>query len=138
MPYEGLEDGLYLLKQASRGKGVDHYGVLDVGNRLRDPRVNYPHPVVIHQTPPSIQMDWLQNTGQWTVVGRIEDEVGALERLQAAFEDPAYDLFGNNCEHFARYVSTGIRESTQLQAAVAVTALAVAAIAVFRAKGSEK
>ena len=136
MSYQGLQDGLYLLKQASRAKGVDHYGVLDVGNRLRDPKVNYPHPVVIHQTPPSIQMDWLQNTGQWTVVGKIDDEAAALERLRAAFQDPAYDLFGHNCEHFARYVATGRRESTQLQAAVAVAALAVAAIAVFNAKGS--
>ena len=116
MPYSGYQDGLYLMKQNSSEKGVDHYGILDVGNRINNPQVDGRYRVVIHQTPPSIRIDWLQNTGTWTVLGRITDEPDAIARMQAAFQNPDYDLFGHNCEHFARYVATGKAESTQLQA----------------------
>ncbi len=34
MPYQGLADGLYLVMQRSPGKAIDHYGILDIGNRL--------------------------------------------------------------------------------------------------------
>jgi hypothetical protein len=136
VPYQGYADGLYLLKQQSAGKGVEHYGILDVGNRLRHPQVNYPQPIVVHQTPPSLRLDWLQNTGAWSVLARIEPEQSAVDRIRKAFEDPKYDLFGNNCEHFARYVATGRRQSTQLRAAVVVAGLAALAVAVFAPRKS--
>ena len=123
MPHQNLDDGFYLLRQKSEAKGVDHYGILDVGNRMRHPQVNSPQPVVIHQRPPRIRMDWLQNTGQWTVLGRITDEADAIQRLHSAAENPSYNLFGHNCEHFARYVATGKRESTQVQAGVLIAGL---------------
>ena len=113
MPYEGLEDGLYLLKQRSQAKGLDHYGILDIGNRLRNAYA--PYPIVVHQTPPAIRADWLQNTGSWVAVAKITDEAGAIRRIRTALSNPHYDLFGHNCEHFARFVATGRRESTQLQ-----------------------
>jgi len=34
VPYQGFPDGLYLVMQRSVGKGIDHYGILDIGNRL--------------------------------------------------------------------------------------------------------
>ena len=49
----------------------------------------------------------------------LEDEADAIARIYRAAENPNYDLFGHNCEHFARYVATGRRESTQIQLAVA-------------------
>lgn len=116
MPYQDIPDGLYLMKQTSERKGVDHYGILDIGNRLNQAQVNGQHPVVIHQTPPQIKMAWFQDTGQWTLLGRITDEAMAKKRIAEAFQNPKYDLFGHNCEHFARYVATGRKESTQLQA----------------------
>ena len=128
MPYEHLDDGLYLLKQKSAEKGVDHYGILDVGNRLRHPEVvAQVQPVVVHQRPPRIQLDWLQNTGQWQVLGKITDEADAIVRMMAAAKNPKYDLFGHHCEHFARYVATGRHESTQIQAAVVLAGLAAIA-----------
>jgi hypothetical protein len=127
MPYLQYPDGLYLLKQKAETKGVEHYGILDVGNRLGHPQVNGTHPVVIHQTPPTIKIDWLQNTGEWLILGRITNEGSAKERMSSAFQNPTYDLFGHNCEHFARYVATGRRESTQLQAAGIVAGLAALA-----------
>ena len=127
MPYQQYPDGLYLLKQKSEAKGVEHYGILDIGNRINHPQVDGRHPVVIHQTPPSIKLDWLQNTGAWSVLGRIADENDARARMNAAFQDPTYNLFGHNCEHFARYVATGRHESTQLQAVGIVAGLAALA-----------
>ncbi len=115
MPSRQLPPGLYLVKQRSPSKGVDHYGVVDTGNRL-----GYGwRPVVIHQTPPAIRIDWLERTGVWLVLGKILDELGAIARIQASLQHRTYDLFGHNCEHFARFVATGRRESHQLQAVVA-------------------
>jgi hypothetical protein len=126
MPYKNMQDGLYLLKQESSEKGVSHYGILDIGNRIQHPEININHPlVVIHQTPPIIRLDWLQNTGSWQVLGRIanENEEKAKNRLNSAYQNPTYNLFGNNCEHFARYVATGIKESHQVQAAATIGGL---------------
>ncbi len=118
MPHYIRRPGLYLLVQKTQMKGVlvDHYGILDVGNRLKLPNVSWGRPVVIHQTPPQIRLDSLEDTGDWKVLGRITDEPLAISRINKALENSSYDLFGNNCEHFARYVATGRRESTQLQA----------------------
>jgi hypothetical protein len=121
MPFQGLEDALYLVAQRSPKKGVDHYGILDVGNNLG--YVAAPAPVVVHQSPPAIRADWLSVTGAWRVVWRIPDTAGALDRLRLALARPSYDLLGNNCEHFARYVATGKRESTQLHSAMVIVSL---------------
>ncbi len=118
MPYQGVPDGLYLVKRRSEAKGVDHFGILDVGNRLGYPQAS--QPVVLHQVPPAVRADWLQNTaGPWTILGRILDEAGAINRINEAARNPRYDVLGNNCKHFARYVATGKRESPQLQGVVA-------------------
>jgi len=126
MPFQNLADGLYLMIQKSEEKGgVDHYGILDVGNRMQYPSVPVgAQPVVIHQTPPRLRTDWLQHTGRWTVLGRIWDEADAIARIEQAAGDPEYRLFGNNCENFARYVATGKNECTQIQSAVVVAGLA--------------
>ena len=123
MPYQGFDDGLYLVAQKSEGKGVDHYGILDIGNRIRHFAIDGVNPVIIHQTPPTIRIDWFQNTGAWRVLGKVTDEPFAIQRLHAALANPNYDLFGNNCEHFARFVATGARVSTQIRAGVVVAGL---------------
>ncbi|MDR1789540.1 MAG: lecithin retinol acyltransferase family protein [Opitutaceae bacterium] len=35
----------------------------------------------------------------------------AKERIIEASKNPKYDLFGNNCEHFAKYVAFDKKES---------------------------
>lgn len=117
MPYQNYPDGLYLIKQKSTNKpGVEHYGILDIGNISNIPTSNS-DPIVIHQTPPHIKFVSLSGTGKWHVLGKITDEKIALSRIREAYKNPAYDLFGHNCEHFARFVALGKRESTQLQTA---------------------
>lgn len=99
--------------------------MIDVGNILNHPQGNSDMPIVIHQAIPSIRVDWLSNTGSWELMGKVNDDqlINAKKRIHEALKKPEYDLFGNNCEHFARYVTTGIKESKQLQSAVAVIAL---------------
>jgi hypothetical protein len=64
------------------------------------------------------------------VLGTIVDERYARYRLEIAFGSPTYNLFGNNCEHFARFVATGVHESTQLRTAAVVAGVAaIAALA---------
>lgn len=54
MPYQGINDGLYLVKQHSP-KGMRHYGVLDIGNAFHHPEVDGSHPVgVLLQNPVAI------------------------------------------------------------------------------------
>lgn len=132
MPYQNYRDGLYLVRKRSTDKSVDHYGVLDIGNRTQLLEVDQGHPVVIHQTPPAIRIDWLAKTGQWQAITRILDEPAAVARMYQALQNPAYDLFGHNCEQFARYVALGTWESTQLQVAVVagITAVAVLSFSV--------
>lgn len=117
MPHNIRKAGLYLMIQKTQMKGVlvDHYSILDIGNRMNLPNAGW-QPLVIHQTPPQIRLDRLADTGDWKVLGKITDESDAISRIRKAIENTSYDLFGNNCEHFARYVATGRRESTQLQA----------------------
>lgn len=124
MPYQGLPDGLYLAKQKSRIKPdlIEHYGVIDIGNILNHPQGNKKMPIVIHQALPCIRVDWLINTGCWKIIGKVKDNeiTNVKKRIQRAIRNPKYNLFGNNCEHFARYVTTGIKESKQLQATVGI------------------
>jgi len=123
MPYQHLLDGLYLIKTYCTRKGVDHYGILDIGNRLGIPGINGVRPVVIHQTPPRIRFDWLE--GKWIVVGRITDEPMAVERVRIALQDPEYALFGNNCEDVARFIATGRKESTQVTTGLLIAGTAI-------------
>jgi hypothetical protein len=129
MPYQGWADGLYLVKRASPEKGVDHYAVLDIGNWLGNAYA--PYPVVVEMNTTGIHANWL--TSPWHVVAMATDERAALARLQQALANPNYALFGNSCEHFARYIITGKRESTQLQGAVAVAGIIGLIIVVTRA-----
>lgn len=135
MPYNIRKAGLYLMMQKTQMKGVlvDHYGILDVGNRMNLPNAGW-EPLVIHQTPPQIRLDRLEDTGNWKVLGKITDETDAISRINKAIENSAYDLFGNNCEHFARFVATGRRESKQLQA-MGLVAVLLAVVVILAMSG---
>jgi hypothetical protein len=89
------------------------------------------NPIVVHQSPPAIKFDLLQNTGGWFIVCKIEDEAAAIARLKFALRDPAYRLFWHNCQHLANFVAFGVRESKQLQKAGWVAGLAIMAIVAF-------
>ena len=122
MTVNDLAPGLYLAKFDSNKLGglIDHYGVLDIGNRsgfLIHPFA-YTEPHIIHQTHPELRVDALSELGPIDVVSveRIpaEKEQETTDLIRKAQEDPQYRLFDNNCEHFARGVATGERTSTQV------------------------
>ena len=117
MAYLGCWDGLHLLRQRGGGKSVSHFGILVAARWIGDEFVDRWGPMVVHQAPPGIRMTRFEE-GAWEVVGRITDERSATLRMLEAARDPNYNLFGNNCEHFANYVARGRRESPQLQIAV--------------------
>ncbi len=132
MPYQNFNDGLYLIKQPSNKGGIEHYGVLDVGNTIRHPQVSGLHPIVIHQIPPRARMSWFKDTGTWNVIGKVDLKFQnqAIERIKVALKTPDYDLFSNNCEQFARFITEGEKYSTQLRWAGGI-ALILVAITIF-------
>ena len=112
--------GLYWIVQVSPMKGVEHHAILDVGNRMRCQDVGRWQDMIVHQTPPAIRREPAAGTGHWNVLQRIADEGGSIRRLVAVCANPGYCVISNNCEHFARYIASGIRESHQLQRVGAV------------------
>jgi hypothetical protein len=116
------EEGLYIVKRpASLPPGTMHYGFAAVGRYARffDPLSN--GPVVIHKTnQPGRHCDSF-NSYEWERVEKIPDVYLArvLYRARISWNDP-YDLFLDNCEHWARYIATGKKESTQVQTFVKV------------------
>ena len=126
MLYQHLDDGLYLVKQQSDSKKVDHFGILDVGDRMGLRHGLYLGPVVIHLLPPSIHIDSIREFGHCEIVQRISDEVGARQRFHLARQHPTYDAVFNNCEHFAIFIATGRRQSPQVQGFAIGVGLALA------------
>lgn len=117
IPIGNLSPGLYWITQPAREKGVIHHAILDVGCCVQWPaRQVMDRATMFHQTPPSIRHEPIADTGFWSVHLRIGDEAAAIQRLAQACINPRYHVIGNNCEHFARYIATGVRESKQLQA----------------------
>lgn len=111
-----LAPGLYLAKRRSPEKMVDHYGIIDIGNRALRPNVSPTYPAVYHINAAGLHWDYLAHAGDgWQLLGRITDEDAAVERIGQATANPRYDLLENNCEHFARWVAFGTKTSMQLQ-----------------------
>lgn len=128
-----LPNGIYMVWQQSSHKGVDHYGVLDVGNCLRIAQADRSRPTVIHQAPPAITMDTLENSGPWVVVAHSNNIEQSFQTFWQACGNPHYDWLSNNCEHFARSVVLGRRESTQIQNVVVGGALVLAVLGLSQA-----
>lgn len=118
MPYEGLADGLYLARQTGlklKGYPVTHYGIIDIGNTLGIEGVNTRNgPTVIHQTPLKIRLEYVGGDIPWEITERIGDIEGAKARILEGLKTPEYDMFTNNCEHFAKYVAHDNRVSGQV------------------------
>jgi hypothetical protein len=134
MPYQHLNDALYLVKQCSGSKVVDHFGILDVGDRMGLHHGLYLEPVVIHLLHPSIHIDLIREFGRCEIISRISDEAGARRRFHLARKNPTYDAIFNNCEHFAIFIATGRRQSPQLQGFVIGVGLAVVAYSAIKSR----
>ena len=116
MPSQGYPDGIFLVRRQSELPGIAHYGVMDIGNCLNLYVTEGSIPVVIDLTQAGIALRSTLDITPWELMGQAEDEQAAAARLWEAIEDKTYRVLSNNCEHFARMVVGGIRESKQLQA----------------------
>jgi hypothetical protein len=118
VPMRQLPAGMYLVKRPSTYPFIEHYGVLVTGDLVRKLGINSLEPIVIHQTYPRARVDWATATGNWNMIGQVLPPLVpfAMQRISVAFGDPNYDLFANNCEQFARFISVGQKTSTQLWA----------------------
>ncbi len=137
MSYEGVADGPYLARQTGlklKGYPVTHYGIIDIGNTLGVPEIDTRNgPTVIHQTPPRIRFEHMGGDVPWEITDRIADAAGARARIMEGLKTPEYDMFRNNCEHFAKYVAYDNKVSGQVIAGVAVAGGVVAlGIAILR------
>ncbi|CAN5651661.1 hypothetical protein BH20ACI4_BH20ACI4_27600 [soil metagenome] len=126
-----LSDGIYLVKRQSVVVfSKEHYGVIIVGKLLNQLGFFDNHPRVFHLTKEGIHIDLLPKFNNWNSLGAVNSLQiqTAIVRLKFALLNPNYDLFSNNCEHFARYITEGYKQSTQLQNAGVLGGLAVALI----------
>ncbi len=119
-----LFDGIYLVKRkAIVTPLIDHYGIIVKGQALKKMGYSPNSPLVFHLTDQGILAEWLEYSGDWEPLGQVSyDQTNqAVSRLLNAFNNSTYDLFANNCEQFARYVTEGVKQSHQLQNAGLLT-----------------
>ena len=122
------QSGIYLAKKPAEKFGglIEHYGIIEVGNILNLVAADLNTLVVYHQTAEKgFTYEYISSPSPWTIIGRVRNEnlMDARSRLINASTEPNYDLWGNNCEHFARYVASGEKTSSQLNGCLAVTGL---------------
>ncbi|MCY7345470.1 MAG: hypothetical protein LH614_04545 [Pyrinomonadaceae bacterium] len=114
-----LGEGIYLVKRQSvvLPNAIDHYAVIVVGKLLLHLGFSEELPLVFHLTDEGIRVDWLETSGSWQVLGGVHptQRINAITRLKSAYNNPNYNLFSNNCEQFARFVTEGYKQSVQLQ-----------------------
>ncbi len=138
MPNAEFPHGIYLVSRPMEGKtGGLHFAVIFYGQlplNLHEDGNCYP--VVAELSPPGISVKYFEG-GWWTIHHQVAevDEAAAVARLdQACSSNPDYALLMRNCEQFARWVTTGVWESKQLQT---VGVIAAAATICFMAASSD-
>lgn len=109
-------EGIYLVnRKGSLSSGYYHYGFAVSGKFLN--YFNLPKGVakVIHKDNKKVVADDYDALS-WQVIHKMpENEIPlAIIRTKQTLNE-SYNLLSNNCEHFARYVTTGKKESSQIQ-----------------------
>lgn len=115
-----FEEGLYIVKRrATLPPGKEHYGIAVVGKYIKDFYPLWNTSMVIHKTNQLGRHCDFFNPSEWERVEKIPDThlAQVIYRARISWWDP-YDLFLDNCEHWATYVGTGKKESSQVQSFV--------------------
>lgn len=127
-----LPRGIYLARVRLPHKPVAHYAILDIGNVLARQRTWAP---VLYQLSPAGPTYCSADSFPLEVLERIHDEPGATQRFEQALARPDYSILGNNCEHFARFVASGIRTSRQVWGVLVAVTLVAAAVLLWPRNG---
>lgn len=130
--------GLYLVSRPKNVGPGTHYAIADVGNILEHPYADGSIPIIMHKLMGrGFCIEYIQPRDKYRIEKRITDVGAAKRRLIAASRNPSYDLFGANCEHFARYVAEGNHKSLQISSAVGLIGLAALTFAAYKWSDSE-
>ena len=126
-----LKNGMVLVKRPTvYSKLGEHYGVMVCGKTLR--KLGFPEnrSIIIHKTDKGIVLDWADISGEWYFVNGVPlNQINeAINRINISLATPDYHLIFSNCEHFARFVTEGIAQSTQVQTVGVLSSLALAFI----------
>lgn len=116
-----FEEGIFLVKRRSvYFLGKEHYGFAVTGKYLRYYDSSWNTPKVIHKTNLGVHADDFEPFG-WEKVEKMPEEaiIQAVFRTRISLYD-AYHLLLDNCEHFARFVTTGKKVSLQVQNGIAL------------------
>jgi hypothetical protein len=114
MNNQGLSSVQLVRRPAVEKPGVFHYAV-ELGARTAALIGRHRRGIVVELKPAGLSFEPSETQSGWSPVVIAADEAGAVARLrELATDGMTYDLVKNNCEHFARYVVTGKRESIQV------------------------
>lgn len=120
-----LLEGIYLVKRkGEKSSGYDHYGFVVSGKFLKSFNLPEGKTKVIHKTDIGVvENDY--DSLSWQVIYKMPENetLLAILRTKQSLNDK-YNLLFDNCEHFARYVTTGKKESSQVQNLVAFVLVA--------------
>ena|SRR2546428_9769788 len=116
VPFREIPNGVFLVrKQSTKIPAADHYGVLVAGESLAAFGIPSYEPVMIHRTE-IMNVERAEATGVWDFVEKVDyDQIHmAAARASETLNEPNYYLLSNNCEHTARYITSGEKKSTQI------------------------
>ncbi len=126
---------LYLAKQWAPEKVVEHYAIIGPGRHLGFPRILGSLVLELMAGGPRVRHLGLNES--WTLQP-IQDVVGACKRIRELSRDwkrHEYDALGNNCEHWARYIASGVRRSEQVRG-ILIAGILVAGLVMFCREGA--
>jgi hypothetical protein len=123
-----IPQGIYLVSRPAVAKpACRHFAVFLWGEwEMNLAQNGCYYPIVAELNSTGIQVDWHEG-GFWTVHFQVapEEELQVLWRLErTCAADPDYALWDRNCEQFARWITTGVWESKQLQTVGVLAAVA--------------
>ena len=117
-------EGIFLVRRKSvKYIGVDHYGFVVSGKDLAYFDTSWKESRVIHKTNIGVHAD-TYFVSEWEIVEKIRDDQipFAIFRTRLTLND-RYKVLSGNCEHFARFVTTGKKESSQVQNVMALSVI---------------
>lgn len=123
-----LSDGIYQVKRKSDYPFMEHYGVVVSGRFLKNFGFSSYRTKVIHKTNVGVFADDY-NYSDWQIIKKIPENQIPLAIMRARVSiDNVYDLLIDNCEHFARFVTEGKKQSSQVQNFVVLGGIALTLI----------